>query len=124
MSTSTRWGLCLMALLSLNDIAGLGFTDGGKHPPYAVAALAALLGLVSLVLVVRVWRRGGGMPALLVIRVVSALTAVPAFFVSDVPVAAVIDTAAIVTLTAAATLLLARPSTPRPATTQTPAVSR
>jgi hypothetical protein len=99
-----------MALLSLNDIAGLAFTDG-KHPPYAVAALGAALGLISLVLVVLAWRGGPGIKALLVVRVVSALTALPAFFISDVPVAAVIDASAIVGLTALATLLLARSST-------------
>lgn len=117
MNTTARWGLGLMALLSLNDIAGLALTDGGKHPPYAVAAFSAMLGLISLFLVARVWRGQSGLKILLVLRVVSALSAIPAFFASDLPVGVVIDAAAIVAFTAVATLLLARRSMPATAAT-------
>jgi hypothetical protein len=101
-----RTALVLFGLLSLADIAGLALTDG-DHPPYAIAALGAALGVVSLWLVARIWR-GDWRPVfvLLGLRVLSALTAVPAFFVSGVPTAAVVAAAAIVALTIAAVLLL------------------
>jgi hypothetical protein len=113
-STATRWGLALLALLSLNDIAGLALTDG-KHPPRSIAAIGAALGVASLALIVRAWRGQGGqngLRALLVLRVISAVTALPAFFASGVPAAALVDAVAIVVLTALAVLLLARNGVP------------
>jgi hypothetical protein len=103
-----RVGLAVFGLLSLGDIATLALTDG-EHPPYEVAALGAVLGLVTLVLVVRAY----GDPArplrlLIGLRVLSAVTAIPAFFVSDVPAAAEIGAGAIVALTAVGVLLTAR----------------
>jgi hypothetical protein len=101
-----RAGLAIFGLLSVADVIGLVATDG-EHPPYAIAAIGAVLGLVSLWLVVRIWRGDWrGIFPLLGLRVLSALTAVPAFFVSDVPTAAVVAAAAIVALTAVAVLLL------------------
>lgn len=103
-------GLVLMALLSLGDVADLALTDG-KHPPYEVAILGAVLGAASLALVVRVWQgHRRSLAPLLILRVLSALTAVPAFFITDVPAGAVIAAALIVAVTALATLLLARPA--------------
>lgn len=105
-----KTGLVLMAVLSVGDIAGLALTDG-EHPPYVVAVLGAVLGAASLALVVQVWHgRRRSLAPLLVLRVVSALTAVPAFLLTDVPVAAVVAAAAVVGVTAVATLLLARPT--------------
>jgi hypothetical protein len=101
-----RAGLVLFAILSLADVAGLALTDG-KHPPYFVAAIGAALGVASLCCLVPAWR--GSMLAtrvLAILRIVSALTAVPAFFASGVPGAAVGSAAAIVVLTAAALVLV------------------
>ncbi len=107
---SKRAALVIMGVLSLADIAGLALTDG-EHPPYAVAAVGTALGLASLVLVVRVWRGDlRGVKPLLVLRVLSAATAVPAFFVDGVPAIAVVAAAAFVVLTAVAVVLLARPA--------------
>ena len=105
---TNRIALVIFGLLSVGDIATLPATDG-EHPPYWVAALGAALGVASLYFVVRLWRGAdSGLPALIGLRVLSALTAVPAFFVSDVPAAAVVAAAAIVVLTVLA-VLLARP---------------
>jgi hypothetical protein len=110
-STSRRTGLVLLGLLSLGDVATLPLTDG-EHPPYAVAALATLLGLVSLVLVVRALGDPDRPIRLLVgLRVLSAVTALPAFFVSDVPVAAQTLAAAVVLLTGVGVLLTGRAPT-------------
>jgi hypothetical protein len=102
----SRTGLGLFGLLSVGDIAALALTDGST-PPYAVAAVDTALGLVSLYLVIRAWR-GGPVRALIALRVVSALTAAPAFVVTDVPVAARAAAAGLVALTALAVVLVAR----------------
>jgi hypothetical protein len=96
----------LLGLLSVIDVVGLLATDG-QHPPYEIAGLDAALGLVSLWFVARIWRGDWrGVRVLIGARVLSALTAVPAFFVSGVPTPAVVAAAAIVALTALAVVLL------------------
>ena len=110
MNRSRRVGLVLFALLSLADLATLPLTDGSS-PPYAIAALDLVLGIASLALVVLVWRRPDRpLWPLVVLRVVSALTAMPAFFVSDVPTPALVAAGAIVLLTAVGVVLVARPA--------------
>ena len=88
MSAPKSLGLTLLALLSLVDVSGPLLTDG-EHPPMAIALVGAALGLASLALV---WYAARGasraIAPLIGLRVISALTAVPAFFVSDVPAAA------------------------------------
>ena len=107
-STGRRIGLLIFGLLSVGDIATLALTDG-ETPPYAVAAVAALLGLVSLVLVVRAYRDPSRPLRLLIgLRVLSAVTALPAFFVSDVPAGAQAAATGLVVLTAVGVLLVAR----------------
>jgi hypothetical protein len=107
-TSGRRVGLLIFGLLSLGDIATIALTDG-DHPPYAVAAVDALLGLVSLVLVVRAFRDATRSVRLLIgLRVLSAVTALPAFFVSDVPAAAQAAATGVVVLTAVGVLLTAR----------------
>ncbi len=111
-SPGRRAGLVILGLLSLADIATLPLTDG-DHPPYPIAVLATLLGVVSLVLVVQALRDPSRPLRLLIgLRVLSAVTALPAFFVDDVPAAAQAIAGAIVVLTAAGVLLTARGRTP------------
>lgn len=105
-ATSVRAGLVLFAILSLADIAGLALTDG-KHPPYSVAAIGAALGVASLFCLVPTWRGNAVATRVLsILRIVSALTAVPAFVMSGVPAAAVGSAAAIVLVTAIALVLI------------------
>lgn len=109
--TGRRVGLVIFGLLSVGDIATLALTDG-KTPPYAVAATSALLGLASLVLTVQALRDPSRPLRLLIgLQVLSAITAVPAFFVSDVPAGAQAAATAIVVLTAVGVLLTARGQT-------------
>lgn len=94
-----RVGLVLLGLLSLADVAGILLTDG-KHPPIAVAAVGTAIGLVSLVLLLFAWRGNRGATiGLVVLRLVSAATAVPAFTEPDVPAAALVLAGVIVVLT-------------------------
>lgn len=100
-------GLVLLGLLSLLDVAGIALTDG-EHPPMAVAVLGAALGVISLVLLVPAWRGGrGALIGLVAVRIVSALTAVPAFLGSGVPVPVVVAAAGIVVLTLIGCVLVA-----------------
>jgi hypothetical protein len=103
--TGRRAGLAIFGVLSLGDIAMLGLTDG-ETPPYTVAAVATLLGLGSLPLAVQAFRDPSKPLRLLIgLRVLSAITALPAFFVSDVPTGAQAAAAGVVGLTATGVLL-------------------
>jgi hypothetical protein len=85
-----RAGLSMLGLLSLVDLAGPLLTDG-QHPPMSIALIGAGLGLISIVLVILAWRgRLAAAIALVVLRLLSALTAVPAFLVPDVPTGSMI----------------------------------
>ncbi|TCK22612.1 hypothetical protein [Pseudonocardia endophytica] len=99
MSAAVRTGLVLLGLLSLVDVVGV-FTTDGTNPPMSIAVLGTVLGLISLVLIWWAWR-GERWPtvALVVVRLVSAATAVPAFFVGDVPGGVVVFAGALVLLT-------------------------
>ena len=68
-------------------------------------------------LVIQVWRGKSRrlLPLLLVLRVLSAATAVPAFFSKDVPAAAIAAAGAIVVLTVVGVLLVAPASSKAPA---------
>ncbi|MEO7449120.1 MAG: hypothetical protein ABI336_12680 [Humibacillus sp.] len=117
MNTSTRTGLILLGLLSVGDIAGLALTDG-RHPPYAIAALGAALGAGSLYFVVRAWQGSrAALRPLFAMRIVSALTAVPAFFLGEVPTSAVAAAAALVVLTAVSVFLVGRKTAAKSALT-------
>ena len=97
-------GLWLLGFCSLLDIATLPLTDG-QTPPWGVAIAGAVLGAVSLVLVVRALR-GAGVRLLIGLRILSALSAVPAFLLGGVPPAAVAGAAAVVVLNVVGVLLV------------------
>ena len=107
--TGRRAGLLVLGLVSLGDVATILLTDG-ETPPYAVAVLALALGLASLWLVARAWRDPGRpLRVLIGLRVISAVSAVPAFVAPDVPVGARVAAAAVVGLTALGIVLAAQP---------------
>lgn len=90
MSRSLRAGLIVLGVLSILDLL-LPFLTDGEHPPMAIAQVTAVIGLASLVLVVSAWRGAArALIPLAVVRGVSALLAVPAVFVSGVPVPVVL----------------------------------
>ncbi len=102
-------GLVILAALSLVDVADLAVTDG-EHPPYAVAIAGAVLGTCSLVLAALTWRgHRWALAPLVVMRAVSALSAVPAFVVGGVPAPVLVLAAVIVALTILGIVLVARP---------------
>jgi hypothetical protein len=83
-------GLVLAGLLAAADLATPLVSDG-EHPPMVIAYLGAALGLATLVAAVPAWRgsRGAGW-VVIATRLVSALTALPAFVIPDVPAEAVL----------------------------------
>jgi hypothetical protein len=103
-------GLALLALLSLVDVAGPLLTDG-DHPPMAVALVGSVLGLASLAFA---WYAARGarraVAPLAGLRLLSALTAVPAFFADDVPAAVRVLAAVFVALTLVGVAMVATPA--------------
>lgn len=78
-------GLILCTLLGLLDVAGVAGI-GLPGAPIALVLLGALLGAITLVGAVLAWReRRGGLAAVIVTRVLSALLGIPVFFVDDAP---------------------------------------
>jgi hypothetical protein len=85
MSVLYRSGVVLLGVLSVIDLTAPLYTDG-EHPPMVIAIIGSVLGLVSIVLAVLAWRgRRAAAVGLGVVRLLSALTAVPAFYVTGVP---------------------------------------
>jgi hypothetical protein len=110
-TTRRRTGLVIFGVLSLGDMAALPATDG-RTPPYVVAAALCVLGVFSVALVVTAWVNPAESLRLLIgLRVLSAVTALPAFFVADVPAGTQAAAAGVVVLTAVGVLLSARART-------------
>lgn len=106
MSRTFRAGLIVLGVLSTLDLLTPLVTDG-EHPPMAVALVAALLGLASLVLAISAWRGAVRAAVVLVaLRLLSALSAVPAFFTDGVPAIAVGAAAAVVAVTVVGVVLV------------------
>ncbi len=85
-STPTTYGLAICALLAVFDIVSLGALGANDGPPVPIVLLGAVLGLITLAGARIAWRgRRSGVVTVIVARVISALTALPAFFVDDVP---------------------------------------
>lgn len=105
MRTSLRAGLVLAILLGLGDLAmPLG---GGDFPPMPVAIGGATLGLITIVAAILGWRGSrAAVAAVIATRLLSALSALPAFFVAGVPSAGRIAAAAVIALTVVAVGLM------------------
>jgi hypothetical protein len=100
MSVLYRSGVVLLGVLSVIELTGPLTTDG-QHPPMIIALIGAALGLVSIVLALLAWRgRKAAAVGLCVLRMLSALTALPAFWVTGVPgpVVAVAGTSIVLTI--------------------------
>ena len=116
LSTKNKVGLVLAGLLGVTDMASLGGPTPGpgeQGPPTAVLVAATILGVITIVAVLITWRTGSRVPARVVAgsRILSALTALPAFFVGGVPTGLIAAAAGGIVLTAIAVwLVLSRPA--------------
>ncbi|GAA0798121.1 hypothetical protein [Spirilliplanes yamanashiensis] len=99
-------GVVLAVLLGLGDLS-TPLTSDGEHPPMAVGIACAVLGLITLAGVALAWTgRRGGVAAIVVTRVLSALTALPAFVADGVPGVIMVVAAVGIALNAAAIVLV------------------
>ena len=106
-TTGITVGLVLAGLLGLVDTVSI-LTDTGDGPPFAIVVAGTVLGLLTLVGVWFGWRGSrAGIVTVVVTRLLSALSAVPAFFVDDVPGALVGLAAVGVAVTLVAVALVA-----------------
>lgn len=112
-TTRTRAGLVLAALLGVADVVSAFFPtpDGEIGPPLPIVLLGGLLGVATLAAVVVAWRTGrrGALRIVAGTRVLSAITALPAFFV-DIPAWLRLAAAVAVVLTVVCVLLVLAPA--------------
>lgn len=104
-----RVGLGLAAVLGVLDvITGVQALAGAFFAPPEVGIAMIVLGTITLAAVPIAWT-GRRWPAWVAVaaRVLSAMTALPAFFVPDVPAAGVVAASIGILLTAAVALLVA-----------------
>lgn len=105
MNAQHKTGLVVLGLLALGDLS-LPFVTDGDHPPQSIAFVGFGLGLISLACLPAAWRgRRPALAGLLGARLLSALLALPAVFVDDVPEGAVVAVAATVALTVVGAVL-------------------
>jgi hypothetical protein len=117
LSTKNKIGLALAGLLGLLDLlpmlGGPAPDPNQPGPPFVVLVAGAVLAVITLVAVVYTWRTGHRAGARIVAgsRIISAATALPAFFVPGVPAGLVAIVAAAVVVTAVTVaLVLSRPT--------------
>lgn len=123
LSRKNKVGLALAAALGLLDMTNVvGFLApdvGEPGPPEGVLVADAVLGLITVVAAVHAWRTANrtGSRVVAGTRILSAITALPALFVTGVPAWVVIVVAVfIVTTVVVVALVLSRPA-PEPAIT-------
>jgi hypothetical protein len=108
-TTATRVGLVIAGLLGLGDLYN-AYTQWSEDAGDAFAYLSLAFGVVTLILIPFAWRgstRAGW--AVAIIRVVSSLLGLPAFFIPGIPAPFVVAAAVgILLAVASAVLILAR----------------
>jgi hypothetical protein len=113
LATRTRIGLVLAVVLGLADVVSAFFPtpDGEVGPPLAIVILGGVIGLATLAAVAVAWRSGrrGALRIVAGTRVLSAITALPAFFV-DVPAWLKLVVAVLVVLTVVCVVLVLSPA--------------
>ena len=113
LSTKNKVGLVIAALLGLADITA-PFTptpEGEVGPPFGILVLDAVLGVITVVAIVIAWRQlnRSAIRVAAGARIVSMLTALPAFFV-DVPAGVKIGVTVFVLLTVVSVVLMLSPA--------------
>lgn len=114
LTTKNKVGLFVAGLLGVTDIfSPLIFKtpDGETGPPFGILLLDSLLGIITVAAVVVAWRTAtrGAIRVAAGSRIISMLTALPAFFV-DVDAAVKVTTAAFVIVTIVSVVLMLSPA--------------
>jgi hypothetical protein len=101
-------------VLGVFDIIALAFPtpEGEAGPPFSVLVLDALCGVVTLVAVALAWK-GHRVATFVAVsaRTISALTALPAFFVSGVPTLVIVLATVFIATTIVSVVLMLTPGT-------------
>ena len=109
-------GLILAGVLGVSDIATVGIPtgDGNDGPPFGIVVVAALLGVLTLACLVPAFRKAsrGAIRVIAGARIISAITALPAFFV-DIPAGLKVGAAAVVLLTVVVVVMIINPGPAR-----------
>jgi hypothetical protein len=120
LTTRNKVGLVLATLLGIADLASLlqPTPDGEVGPPFSILLVDGLLGVLTIVGVVIAWRSAsrGAIRVVAGARILSAITALPAFFV-DVPAALKVLVGVIVLVTLAVVVMIMTPARDRVAVT-------
>ncbi len=113
LTTRNRIGLVLAGLLALVDIGSIASPtpEGETGPPMAVLVVGVVLGLATLAALVPAWRTGSrtALRAVAGTRIVSAILALPAFFV-DIPAGLLVFAALMFALTVVSVVLVLTPA--------------
>lgn len=113
LTTKNKVGLAIAGVLGLVDLpAFLQKTpDGEVGPPYGILVVSSICGLVTVVAVVVAWTKAnrGAIRVAAGARIISMLTALPAFFV-DVPAFIKLAVTALVVLTVVSLVLMLSPA--------------
>lgn len=111
---AVRTGLILAALLAIGDVVAGIATISGDAVGTAIAVFGGVAALVTLAALPAGWRGAEwALRTVAATRLLGALTAVPAFFVGDVPAALVIAAAVTVVLAVLVAVLVLRPARDR-----------
>jgi hypothetical protein len=112
-SKLNKAGFVLALLLGVGDVASLlqPTPDGEVGAPYAILLIDALLGVITIVAVIIGWRTGrrGAVRIAAGARIVSMVTALPAFF-AGVPTGVLLIVSLSVVVTIACVALMLFPS--------------
>jgi hypothetical protein len=110
LSTKNKVGLVLAGLLGLLDVPSvlMPTPDGEVGPPFGILVVGSICGIITVVAVVVAWTKAnrGAIRVAAGARIVSILTALPAFFV-DVPwfIKVAVTVAVVVTVTSLVLML-------------------
>jgi len=115
-------GLVLAGILGLGDLTSPFLPAGDQNdpdaagPPMPVLIASAVLGLVTIIAVVYMWRTASRVSARIIAgaRILSVISALPAFFVSGVPAPLVVLVAVITVVTVVAIVLIMSRPAPAP----------
>jgi len=113
LSTKNKVGLVLAGLLGLFDLPSFlqSTPEGETGPPFGILVLGSICGAITVVAVVVAWVKDhrGAVRVAAGARIVSMLTALPAFFV-DVDAGLKILVTAVVVLTVVSVVLMLSPA--------------
>lgn len=113
-STANKAGFVLAILLGASGLVGLASPtpDGEVGPPWGVLIFGAVTGIAIVACVLIGWLRGSkaAIRAAVILLVLTAITALPAFVTPDVPAPLVASAGIFVVLTIVALVLMLKPS--------------